>query len=145
MGEDRPRAGVRRGERQQPTRPSLPRARRPRARPSTCSERVLIDNLLVRIHFIIVMIRWTGLTPWEFEFPFPGLSGVAQDRLAAAASAMSRATSPPHSARAVPLLPSPSSGVRVSIDHFPKSCGPPEYHLRSIKGLKKKKKTFERL
>ena len=32
----------------------------------------LIDNLLVRIHFIIVMIRWTGLAPREFEFPFPG-------------------------------------------------------------------------
>ena len=31
-----------------------------------------IDNLLVRIHFIIVMTRWTGLTPWEFEFPFQG-------------------------------------------------------------------------
>ena len=31
-----------------------------------------IDNLLVRIHFIIAMIWWTGLTPWEFEFPFPG-------------------------------------------------------------------------
>ena len=31
-----------------------------------------IDNLLVRIHFIIVMIRWSGLAPWEFEFPFPG-------------------------------------------------------------------------
>jgi len=31
-----------------------------------------IDNLLVRIHCIIVMIRWTGLAPWEFEFPFPG-------------------------------------------------------------------------
>jgi len=30
-----------------------------------------IDNLLVRIHFIIAMIRWTGLVPWEFEFPFP--------------------------------------------------------------------------
>ena len=30
------------------------------------------DNLLVRIHFIIVMIRRTGLAPWEFEFPFPG-------------------------------------------------------------------------
>ena len=28
-----------------------------------------IDNL---IHFIIVMIRWTGLAPWEFGFPFPG-------------------------------------------------------------------------
>ena len=32
----------------------------------------LIDNLLVRVHFIIVMIRWTGLAAWEFEFPFPG-------------------------------------------------------------------------
>ena len=31
-----------------------------------------IDNLLVRIHFIIVMIRWNGLAPWESEFPFPG-------------------------------------------------------------------------
>ena len=31
-----------------------------------------IDNLRVRIHFIIVMIRWTGLAPWGFEFPFPG-------------------------------------------------------------------------
>jgi len=31
-----------------------------------------IDNLLVRIHFIFVMIRWTGLAPWEFELPFPG-------------------------------------------------------------------------
>ena len=31
-----------------------------------------IDNLLIRIHLIIVMIRWTGLAPWEFEFPFPG-------------------------------------------------------------------------
>ena len=33
---------------------------------------IFIDNLLVRIHFIIVTIRWTGLAPWEFEFPFPG-------------------------------------------------------------------------
>ena len=31
-----------------------------------------IDNLLVRIHLIIEMIRWTGLAQWEFEFPFPG-------------------------------------------------------------------------
>ena len=31
-----------------------------------------IDNLLVRIHFIIVMIRWTGFAPWEFQFPLPG-------------------------------------------------------------------------
>jgi len=38
-----------------------------------CTEReIFIDNLLVRNHFIIVMIRWTGLAPWECEFPFPG-------------------------------------------------------------------------
>jgi len=30
-----------------------------------------IENLLVRIHFIIEMIWWTGLAPWEFELPFP--------------------------------------------------------------------------
>jgi len=29
-----------------------------------------IDNLLVRIHFIIVLIWWTGLAPWELESPF---------------------------------------------------------------------------
>ena len=41
--------------------------------PHHLSEReFFIDNLLVRVHFIIVMIRWTGLAPWEFEFPFPG-------------------------------------------------------------------------
>ena len=32
----------------------------------------LIDNLLVRIHFTIPIIRWPGLAPWEFESPFPG-------------------------------------------------------------------------
>ena len=38
-----------------------------------CTERELcIDNLLVRIHCIAVMIRWTGPVPWELEFPFPG-------------------------------------------------------------------------
>jgi len=45
--------------------------------PSYCNGTVLqreffIDKLMVRIHFIIVMIRWTGLAPREFEFPFPG-------------------------------------------------------------------------
>jgi len=32
---------------------------------------VVLANLLVRIHFIFVMIRWTGLAPWEFEAPSP--------------------------------------------------------------------------
>ena len=30
------------------------------------------DNLLVRNHYIFVIIRWTGLAPQEFEFRFPG-------------------------------------------------------------------------
>jgi len=42
------------------------------ALPASCKRELFIDNLLVRIHCIIVMIRWTGLAPWEFEFPFPG-------------------------------------------------------------------------
>jgi len=40
--------------------------------PEGTDREFFIDNLLVRIHFIIVMIRWIGLAPWEFEFPFPG-------------------------------------------------------------------------
>jgi len=27
----------------------------------------VVDNLLVRVHFIVVMVRWAGLAPWEFE------------------------------------------------------------------------------
>jgi len=46
--------------------------RRPHQQAPAGRERVLIDSLLVRIQFIIEMIRWTGLAPWEFEFPFPG-------------------------------------------------------------------------
>ena len=33
---------------------------------------IFVDNLLVRIHFIIGMIWWTGLAPWEFEISFAG-------------------------------------------------------------------------
>ena len=39
---------------------------------TTMEREFFIKDLLLRIHFIIVMIRWTGLAPWEFEFPFPG-------------------------------------------------------------------------
>ena len=35
-------------------------------------ERFCFDCLLVRIHCVIVMIEWTGLAPWKFEFHFPG-------------------------------------------------------------------------
>ena len=34
---------------------------------------LFIDNLLVPIHFITVMIRWTSLATWEFEFPFSNI------------------------------------------------------------------------
>ena len=39
---------------------------------SVCGRELFVDNLLVRIHFITVMIRWTGLAPWEFEFSLTG-------------------------------------------------------------------------
>ena len=43
---------------------------------NTCAgcveKKICVDNLLIRIRFIIVMIYWTGLAPWEFEFSFPG-------------------------------------------------------------------------
>ena len=35
---------------------------------------IFIHNLLVPIQIIIVMMRWTGPAPWEFEFPLPGSS-----------------------------------------------------------------------
>ena len=31
-----------------------------------------IDTPLVRLHFIIEVIWWSGLAPWEFRFPLPG-------------------------------------------------------------------------
>ena len=39
----------------------------------SCGEReFLIDNLLIQLHFIIVIIKWTDLAPWEFECSFLG-------------------------------------------------------------------------
>ena len=37
-----------------------------------CPTEFFIENLQVRIDFIIVTMRWTGLAPWDVEFPFPG-------------------------------------------------------------------------
>ena len=50
-------------------RPAHPR--RPAVLQQAHSEKeFFIDNLLVRIYFIIVMIRWTGLAPWKFDSLF---------------------------------------------------------------------------
>jgi len=46
--------------------------RRRKMRDGVGEREFFIDNLLVRFQFIIEMIWWTGLAPWEFEFPFPG-------------------------------------------------------------------------
>ena len=35
-------------------------------------EDFFIDNLLARLHFVIVTFRWNSLVPRELEFPFPG-------------------------------------------------------------------------
>ena len=53
--------------------PEYSRANGPRRdRPGPGEREFVIDNLLVRIHFIIEMFWWTGLAPWEFRFPVPG-------------------------------------------------------------------------
>ena len=39
-----------------------------RTRTHLVEREFIIEDLLVRIHFIIKMIRWIGLAPWEFEF-----------------------------------------------------------------------------
>ena len=39
-----------------------------------------IDNLLVRTHYTIVMIRWPGLAPWEFACPYIYTSVAAANR-----------------------------------------------------------------
>ena len=44
----------------------------PTSPPPARENEFFTDNLLVRIHFIIVMIWLNGLAPWEFEFSFPG-------------------------------------------------------------------------
>jgi hypothetical protein len=49
----------------------LPPIERP-TRPVHTERDFFIDDLLVQIHCIIVMIRWTGLALWEVRFPFPG-------------------------------------------------------------------------
>ena len=53
----------------------------PRLVNRSAERELFIDNLLVRIHLIIVMIRWTGLMPWGFEFPFPWHGTVAREPL----------------------------------------------------------------
>ena len=56
-----------------------------------------IDNLLVRAHFIIVVIRCTGLAPWGFQFPVPGslTSTLRNAGFATRASRQARARAPP--------------------------------------------------
>jgi len=40
--------------------------------PPSPEKEFLIDNLLVRLHFIIEIFQWTGLAPWESESLIPG-------------------------------------------------------------------------
>ena len=55
-----------------PDRPSSSELHSPAGAQVPRERELFIDNLLVRIHLIIVIIRWTGLAPLEFEFTFPG-------------------------------------------------------------------------
>jgi len=48
--------------------------------PAEREREFFIDTLLVRIHFVIVMIRQTGLAPWELEFPPAHLPHILRPR-----------------------------------------------------------------
>ena len=63
--------------------PRAPPPGRHLLRQGASQRQFFIDNLLVRINFIIVMIRWTGLAPWEFEFPFPSQGRINESLRAA--------------------------------------------------------------
>ena len=88
--------------------------------PRAVTPEFFIDDLLVQIHFIIVMIRWTGLAPWEFEFPFPGsrISTVlGKGRTLSSAASTPRAVTPACSRRNV-SNPSSSWGGGVENNYF---------------------------
>ena len=70
-----------------------------------------IDSLLVRIYFIIVMIRWTGLAPWEFEFPFPNAGGGAEDAV------------PGREAKQAPPVPRRTGLAQIAPPHLEVSVG----------------------
>ena len=71
---------------------------------------LFIDNLLVRIQLIIVMIRWAGLVPWEFEFPF---EFVWQERVRAVKEAKEEAE------RAAEVA------LQLNIERYNTICSPP--------------------
>jgi len=83
-----------------------------------------IDNLLVRIHFIIVMVWWTGLAPWEFEFPFPGSLTPYIYLPRSQVVSTQRANLPQHSH----IRPRPSQRMHET----PRKHTPPPYHPECI-------------
>ena len=61
------------GERELEVSPDVPEPEQHRHLPEAHpGGEFFIKNVLVRIHFVIRMILWTGLAPWEFEFTFLG-------------------------------------------------------------------------
>ena len=70
---ERKREGVSECERERERSPTYESAKATSAKAALYlfSLEFFTDNLLVRIHLIIVMIRWTGLAPWEFGGSYP--------------------------------------------------------------------------
>ena len=46
--------------------------------PFPLNKYLFTDILPVRIHYIVVMIQWTGLAPWGFELPFPQIDLISE-------------------------------------------------------------------
>jgi len=80
-----------------------------------------VDNLLVRIHFMIDMICWTGFAPWEFEFPLPGSlisSFLVCSKLDGVLGAGRRSS--------CPTMPTPGGRVAATIDPASQNASSPD-------------------
>jgi len=81
----------------------------------------LLPVRLLRLHERIVMIRWTGLAPWEFEFPFPdSLTShfalrVSRERGQKRGQTDSQAKCGAHSALSLPLAHRGGDGAGSSV------------------------------
>ena len=95
--------------------------------PPETEREFFVDKLLVRIHFVIMMIRWTGLAPLESKFTFPGsLTSTFLVRfLSSLSAALQRRTMPPLSSPRPPR--STNQVIREHLAHKkpPPPIGPP--------------------
>ena len=82
-----------------------------------------IDNLMAQIHFVVEMIRWTGLAQCEAKFPVPGSLTSTFLAPLQVLSIFSAAARPPTSARSGCKSPLYISLICTACRHIPTTFG----------------------